>query len=76
MRRRGLYAALGLFLSSDLQFARRTVQDLLDLAQWSDTELTRTALAAFFGGVTAQEIDLGAGAGAAAIGRRSVARCS
>ncbi|MFZ1641255.1 MAG: AAA domain-containing protein [Candidatus Contendobacter sp.] len=51
----GIYGALALFLSSDLQFARRTVRDLLDLAQWSDEELARTALAAFFGGATGNE---------------------
>lgn len=51
----GLYGALALFLSSDLQFARRTVRDLLDLAQWSDAELGQTALAAFFGDRPAPE---------------------
>ena len=51
----GVYGGLALFLSSDLQFARRTVRDLLDLAQWSDEELVQTALAAFFGGATAPE---------------------
>lgn len=45
----GLYGALGLFLSSDLQFARHTVRDLLDLTQWTDQELSQTALVAFFG---------------------------
>jgi very-short-patch-repair endonuclease len=48
----GVYGGLALFLSSDLQFARRTVRDLLDLAQWSDAELAQTALAAFFGDAT------------------------
>ena len=51
----GVYGGLALFLSSDLQFARRTVRDLLDLAQWSDAELAQTALAPFFGGVTEGE---------------------
>lgn len=51
----GVYGGLALFLSSDLQFARRTVRDLLDLAQWSDAELAQTALAVFFGGATHRE---------------------
>ncbi|KAB2932819.1 MAG: hypothetical protein F9K25_06300 [Candidatus Contendobacter sp.] len=46
----GVYGALGLFLSSDLQFARRAVRDLLDLTQWTDQELSQTALVAFLGG--------------------------
>ena len=51
----GLYGALGLFLSSDLQFARHTVRDLLDLTQWTDQELSQTALTAFFSDTPAPE---------------------
>ena len=51
----GLHGALGLFLSSDLQFARRTVRELLELTHWSDAELAQTALAAWFGGAAEGE---------------------
>ncbi|WP_165903966.1 AAA domain-containing protein [Plasticicumulans lactativorans] len=44
----GIYGALGLFLSSELQFARGAVRDLKSMTQWSDDELATTALAACF----------------------------
>lgn len=45
----GIYGVLGLFLSSELQFARGAVRDLKSMTQWSDAELATTALAACFG---------------------------
>ncbi len=51
----GVYPGLGLFLSSDLQFARGAIRDLQELAEWTDEELAGTALAAFFGGADRQD---------------------
>lgn len=60
----GLYGALGLFLSSELQYARGAVRDLLALGQWSDAEFAATALAPLF---TAGSNDGGAMAAAATV---------